>query len=230
MTDARPSYPSPTATTARAPRRRLALSLFAISCVLTLASVASAQIPGIEGCPPGAICHPMGAGMQFMDGMTAAADAVGRLLNNREKSGDCTGLGPDGCLGLVLHKVMCAIDGREWVQEYACAAAGDGDAEGQPSTTSAPVYAANRETASWLLRTMLAHKSDRPFKTIKLGDVGGIDFFLLGVYAFNESNQSEYFGVLEAVDSTTGSRTPVVLGAVSDRVYAGHLDSFKARR
>ena len=230
MSEAHLSPTSPAA--ALMPERvRRPVDLLISSCVLTLliaaVSLAGAQVPVNQGCPPGAICHPQGAGMQFMDGMTAAADAVGRLFNNREKSGDCSGLGPEGCLGLVLHKVMCAIDNREWVQEYACA---DEASEGEASTTSAPVYTASRATASWLLSTMVAHKSDRPFQTIKLGDVGGFDFFLRGVFSFDERNQGEYFGILEAVDSTTGRSTQLMLGAVSDHVYAGHIDFFKARR
>ncbi len=79
-------------------------------------------------CPPPTICENMpGQTPQAqLDPLTAAADAVGKEINDRLESGDCTGLGLEGCLGLFLTKLMCAIDGRDWVQE-ACGGGGGGD-------------------------------------------------------------------------------------------------------
>lgn len=72
------------------PRRPVAVLILGgvLSVLSTLASLATAQQPASGQCPPTVICHPQGAGMKFMDGMTAAAGAVGRLLNNRQNSGD----------------------------------------------------------------------------------------------------------------------------------------------
>jgi hypothetical protein len=81
------------------------------------ALAAFAQAQSFE-CPPGASCHPNGAGLG--GGVSDAADAVGNELNRRRREGDCTGLGPDGCMGLLLSQLMCLVDDRDWVQQLAC--------------------------------------------------------------------------------------------------------------
>lgn len=94
-------------------------ALLALLVVGGLVGVAHAQI--VEpGCPPAASCHPNGAGLGM--GLTDAdADAIGNELNRRRREGDCTGLGPDGCMALALTQLMCLVDHRDWVQQYACA-------------------------------------------------------------------------------------------------------------
>lgn len=98
--------------------------LFATAVALLLAAPgASAQLPDL-GCPPNTWCHPDGSGMGgpngFMDGMTGAADAVGRALIDYE----CKGV--YDCLGVALRDVLCAVDGRE-IAQVAC---GEGDGGG----------------------------------------------------------------------------------------------------
>ncbi len=97
--------------------------LFAAAVALLLAAPgASAQLPDL-GCPPNTWCHPDGSGMGgpngFMNGMTGAADAVGRALRDYE----CKGT--DDCLGLALRDLLCAIDGRE-IAQVACGGGDDG--------------------------------------------------------------------------------------------------------
>lgn len=221
---------------ARAPLRPLRVVLLAAVLVAScgVVSLADAQFGPDQSCPPGAICHPMGAGLEFMSGMTEAADAVGQVFNQRRRESDCSGLGVDGCLGLLLHKLMCVVDGRDWVQDL-CAADGGGDGEGDAETQAnardgQPVFARRSGLPEALRDSLLKHRGDRPLHTIRDGKGNGFDFFLHGVFAFDESDSDEYFALLRAVDVRSGSRTGVVLGAVGDYLYAGTIDAFKARR
>lgn len=77
--------------------------------------------------------------LECLDGGTRAADAVGGAINERLESGDCTGMGPRGCLGLALHKVMCQVDDREWVREACRQDSPKGDPpEGDPPEGDPP--------------------------------------------------------------------------------------------
>lgn len=100
--------------------------LAAVVALLLAAPGASAQLLD-PNCPPTVWCHPDGSGMGgpngFMDGMTDAADAVGRALIDYE----CKG-GYD-CLGVALRDILCAIDGRE-IAQIACGGGDGGDGGG----------------------------------------------------------------------------------------------------
>jgi hypothetical protein len=168
--------------------------------------------------------------MEFMSGMTAAADAVGRIFNQRRQESDCSGLGVEGCIGLLATKVMCAIDGREWVQEYACAE-GDGEGEAETQSGSAqPAVTAQPGFGESLRRSLLSHRSDGPYHVMRDGKGNGYDFFLHGVYAFDERIPGEYFATLRVVDLRTGATKGLALGAVGEYVYLGEIDAFKALR
>ncbi len=177
--------------------------------------------------------------MEFMSSMTEAADAVGRVLNQRRNQGDCTGLGVDGCLGLLFSKLVCAIDGREWVQEYACqdgaggggGAGGEGEAETQSARAAVePVFTRASGMAALLRRSLLSHRSDAPYHSVRDGQGNGFDLFLHGVYSFDERNVDEYFATLRVVDIKSGATIGLAVGATGDYVYLGAIDSFKALR
>jgi hypothetical protein len=104
-----------------APRSRFARRLaWLTGALLGLQSLALVQAQIVDpSCPIGAICHPNGSGLEFV---TDTVDVIGGDMNYRRHNWDCTGLGPEGCLGLMMVILMCQIDGREWVQQYACAA------------------------------------------------------------------------------------------------------------
>lgn len=233
-----PTVREPTGRVAAGVTARLATFVWIASLAMILGSNASAQFGQEQGCPPVAICHPQGAGMEFMSSMTAAADAVGQHLNQRRQQSDCSGLGVDGCIGLLATKVMCAIDGREWVQKYACAEAGGGgggggEGEGEAEAQSGQVqlvYTRQSGLVAGLRRSLLSHSSDAPYYSLRDGNGNGFDFFLHGVYAFDERNAGEYFATLRVVDVQTGAMTGFALGAVGEYVYLGPIDTFKALR
>ncbi len=116
MPFARPRPPS--AAPVRARGRARGIAFLPVLALWALAAFAQAQ-SGEPQCPPGASCHPNGAGLG-MGLSDANADAVGNELNRRRREGDCTGLGPDGCMILVLTQLMCLVDDRDWVQQVAC--------------------------------------------------------------------------------------------------------------
>ncbi len=168
--------------------------------------------------------------MEFMSGMTQAADAVGRIFSQRRQESDCTGLGVDGCIGLLAHQLMCAIDGREWVQKYACGE-GDGDGGGEAEAQSGqPVFTHQAGLAAGLKRSLLSHSGDAPYYVMRDGAGNGFDFFLHGVYAFDERNAGEYFATLRVVDVQSGATKGFAVGAVGEYVYLGPIDAFKALR
>lgn len=215
---------------------RLATFMVVASLAMIFGSNAGAQFAPEQGCPPGAICHPQGAGMEFMSGMTQAADAIGRIFNQKREESDCSGLGVDGCLGLLATTVMCAIDGREWVQTYACAEGdgdGDGDGGGEATAQSGQAEVAfTRQSGlvAGLRRSLLSHSSDAPYHSLRDGKGNGFDFFLHGVYAFDERNTNEFFATLRVVDVRSGAMMGFSLGAVGEYVYLGPIGTFKALR
>lgn len=66
--------------------------LILTTCLFIALQTASAQ-SSTEGCPPGAWCHPDGAGlghMNILDGMTGAADAAGKDMNSHAAKSGCS--------------------------------------------------------------------------------------------------------------------------------------------
>ena len=224
-------------------------TLLPLLLVASLAGVAHAQIVEPQ-CPPGASCHPNGAGLG-MGLTTSDADAIGNELNRRRREGDCTGLGPDGCMGLALNQLMCLIDNRDWVQQYACidppppisggspggGGTGPGDGGDGGAGTPAPpggdapapapepdpeatIFVTHPELGRWLRASALRAGREAPLLTVKYGDRGGVDYLVAGVFEWNSGDASEYFVVLRAVDVTTRRHLHVVVGTAGRSVYA----------
>ncbi len=194
--------------------------------VALLPAGAEAQIPIDPNCPPTAWCHPDGDGMGgvngFMDGMTDAADAVGRALQDYE----CKG-GLD-CLGVAMRDLMCAIDGRE-IAQIACGGgggggdgggSGGGDGDGakpdDPGSTgneapgdapAQPDSSATTQVQTGTLALRLQGYRANGLRTMvqraRVGsalrmDVPGMRFTLKGKFARNPENPTEFFAVVEA--------------------------------
>lgn len=106
-----------------------AVAITAALIIWSLGAPASAQIIFDPNCPPTAWCHPDGEGLSFSQETTDAVDAIGKDLIRRRESGDCTGLGPEGCLGVIMAQLMCAIDGRE-IAQIACGEGAGGGGDG----------------------------------------------------------------------------------------------------
>lgn len=126
--------------------------------------------------------------------------------------------------------------GREWVQTYACAEGdgdGDGDGGGEATAQSGQAEVAfTRQSGlvAGLRRSLLSHSSDAPYYSLRDGKGNGFDFFLHGVYAFDERNTNEFFATLRVVDVRSGAMMGFSLGAVGVYVYLGPIDTFEALR
>jgi hypothetical protein len=242
MPSARPSFPS---ATRRWPlSRQRGAALLALLFVVGLATSAQAQIVDPQ-CPAGAFCHPNGAGL----GMGVSdADAIGNELNRRRREGDCTGLGPDGCMALALNQLMCLIDNRDWVQQYACAdppppisggapgGGGGGDpGDGGAGSPAAPggdapapapepdpeatIFVQHPELHRWLRGAALRSDRETPVVSTKYGSRGGVDYLVAGAFEWNAADAAEFFVVLRAVDATTRRHVFVVVGGSGRQVY-----------
>lgn len=177
--------------------------------LLLAAPGASAQLMPDPNCPPTAWCHPDGAGLGgpngFMDGMTAAADAVGRSLRDYE----CKG-GTD-CLGLALRNLMCAIDGRE-IAQVACggpAGGGSGDdsggGDGNGSSSGGSTQSAPAGTTGLALRGYSAEgfvaqvARTRVGSQLRMDGPRGMQFTLQAKYSEAGERPSRYLAVINTV-------------------------------
>ncbi|MBX3142744.1 MAG: hypothetical protein KF813_03225 [Trueperaceae bacterium] len=216
-------------------RRRVSLAL---GILALFGSAAHAQlgpiIPDNSQCPGGAWCHPQGSGMSLWDAMVGAADVAGTDQRQREKEGDCSGLGLEGCIGLAFMIGWCYIDWRDWVQEHACnyddleAPASKGSSG--PNTDAAPILVGAPELIPALRDHLTRSSQTRPLHSLKLGDRGSIDFYLQGLFTTDERNTREYAAYVVAVDSLTGTQVDMLFGAANGSLYAGPLAGFAARR
>ena len=228
--------------------RARGIAFLPVLALWALAAFAQAQ-SGEPQCPPGASCHPNGAGL---GAGVSDADAVGNELNRRRREGDCTGLGPDGCMGLILSQLMCLVDDRDWVQQVACmdppppisggapgggagggaggdagggdagapAPGGDAPAPAPEPDPEATIFVTHPELNRWLRANALRSGRETPLLTVKYGDRGGVDFHVAGLFEWRATDPSEYFVVLRAVDLTTRRHIHVVVGGAGRSVYA----------
>jgi len=239
-----PARPPLRSAALRGSRSRLpGWALLALLAVGALATTAHAQIVDPQ-CPAGAFCHPNGAGLG--QGVSNSdADAIGNELNRRRREGDCTGLGPDGCMALALNQLMCLIDNRDWVQQYACAdppppisggaPGGGGGGDGGAGTPAAPggdapapapepdpeatIFVQHPELHRWLRGAALRSDRATPVVSTKYGSRGGVDYLVAGAFEWNAADAAEFFVVLRAVDATTRRHVFVVVGGSGRHVY-----------
>lgn len=227
----------------------------AFALVLMVLPAALAQGPVDPACPPTAYCHPGGSGMSAMED---AASAVGSELVRRRESGDCTGIGPEGCLGVMLSQLMCLIDGRDWVQQYACASgpvetppAGGGGGGGgggatPPAETPAPpaggepapkpepepealVAVSATGIGRWLRAELDRTNAGERLAQVRIGEHATLDLIVWGRYERRRADPNRFFAVLRAIDSIDRRERFIVVGVAGDLIYVGDVERLRER-
>ena len=231
--------------------------LLSVAFVLVLAAVPTALAQGMvdPSCPPTAWCHPDGSGLSYIED---AASDVGSDLVRRRETGDCTGLGPEGCLGVLLNQLMCAIDGRDWVQQYACAPgpvesppAGGGGAGGgaggggaaPPAETPAPPPSEKPDSdedtealaaavapgiGRWLREALDDAAAGERLARVPIGDRANLELVVWGRYERERGNVSAFFAIVRAIDSVDGRQRLIIIGVRGDLVYVGDVERLRA--
>ena len=230
--------------------------IFLIALVATAIplSAGSAQIPLDPNCPPTAWCHPDGEGLGqptgFMDGMTQAADAVGKALQDYE----CKG-GYD-CLGVALRDLMCAIDGRE-IAQMACGGgggdggggAGDGGGAepkpddpggtppvGEPTPPASTPPTPQAGTLALELHGFQASRLQnqlartRVGSQLRLGTGDGTRFTLQAKYADRASRPNRFIAVIQVSPNGGGQPTQMAVLVDGGKTRVVHHSVFRSTR
>jgi len=140
------------------------------------------------------------------DPATEAADAVGDEIGDRLDTMDCTGLGPEGCLGLVLLKVMCIVDGRDIVK-IACGEmeAMSGDQGGTSDTRILALR--DKQVSSAAVRTLSNYARGDEIVTLQ-GSDGPVVRFVVE----RKFDAATRHAVISAVDVSGGKKRPILVG------------------
>lgn len=202
--------PTPTDRHPRHAFRFAAFARLATFAAFAWGGTAFAQMgdPGIPSCPPPAWCDtdPRTASSRMIE----TADLVGKNLNRRRQTGDCSSLGPRNCLGLMIIQLMCAIDDRDWVQQYACL---------EVSGQALPMAAADDpETGAWLVAQI---QDGRPaLGRISLEDRATVELTVTDRFRADEGRVMVF---VEAVDSIDRQTILMAIGTDGTLTYVADL-------